>query len=96
MIKVLAICGNGMGTSMIIKMKVQNYLNSKSVNADVDSCALGEAAGKLQGVHIALCSKHLADQVNIGEGQHLLSLTNLMDENEFGPALDEVIAAHFS
>ncbi|MFV0322563.1 MAG: PTS sugar transporter subunit IIB [Alphaproteobacteria bacterium] len=96
MLKVLAICGNGMGTSMIIKMKVQNYLNGKGISADVDSCALGEASGKLQGVHIALCSKHLADQVYIKDGQHLLKLTNLMDEKEFGPALDTVIAENFS
>ncbi len=96
MIKILAICGNGMGTSMIIKMKVQNYLNGKGVQAEVDSCALGEAAGKLQGVNIALCSKHLADQVNVSTGQHLLELTNLMDEAEFGPALDTVIETYFS
>ena len=35
MLKVLAICGSGMGTSMIMKMKVSQVLKKLNVDADV-------------------------------------------------------------
>lgn len=43
MLKVLAVCGNGMGTSMIMKMKVSNVLKRLGIEANVDSCSVGEA-----------------------------------------------------
>ena len=41
MMKVLAVCGNGMGTSMIMKMKVGNVLKRLNIPAQVDSCSMG-------------------------------------------------------
>lgn len=35
-LKVIAACGNGMGTSMIIKLKVQKILKELNIPADVD------------------------------------------------------------
>ena len=47
MMKVLAVCGSGMGTSMIMKMKVAQVLKKLDVDADVNSCSLGEAKSGL-------------------------------------------------
>ena len=47
MMKVLAVCGSGMGTSMIMKMKVAQVLKKLNVDADVNSCSLGEAKSGL-------------------------------------------------
>lgn len=44
MVKVLTACGNGMGSSMVIKMKVENALRQLGVS-DIESasCSVGEA-----------------------------------------------------
>ena len=47
MMKILAVCGSGMGTSMIMKMKVAQVLKKLDVDADVNSCSLGEAKSGL-------------------------------------------------
>ena len=96
MLKVLAICGNGMGTSMVIKMKVKKFLTEQGIQAEMDSCSLGEASGFLnQGVDIALCSKNLVPNVKAPERTHLVGLKNLMDEKEFGPLIIEIVKEHF-
>ena len=41
MLKVLAVCGSGMGTSMIMKMKVSQVLKKLNVDAYLNSCSLG-------------------------------------------------------
>lgn len=46
MVKVLTACGNGMGSSMVIKMKVENALRQLGVsNIESASCSVGEAKG---------------------------------------------------
>ncbi|MDU6316877.1 MAG: PTS ascorbate transporter subunit IIB, partial [Streptococcus mitis] len=46
MVKVLAACGNGMGSSMVIKMKVENALRKlNQTDFTVNSCSVGEAKG---------------------------------------------------
>ena len=97
MIKVLAICGNGMGTSLVIKMKVKKFLDAQGVEAKMESCSLGEATGYLsQGIDIALCSQNLVKNINKPEKTHIIGLKNLMDDKEFGPPLMKVIEENFS
>lgn len=96
MIKILAVCGNGMGTSLVIKMKVKSFLDKQGIKAQMDSCSLGESAGYLnQGVDIALCSRNLVSGIHAPERTHVIGLKNLMDENEFGPELLNIIETHF-
>jgi PTS system ascorbate-specific IIB component len=91
--KILAICGNGMGTSLVIKMKVKKFLEANNISAQVESCALSEAAGYLaQGIDIALCSQQLTSGITPPKRTHLVGLKNLMDENEFGPAIMKIIS----
>jgi len=96
MIKVLAICGNGMGTSLVIKMKVKKFLDANNIKADMQSCSLGEAKGYInQGIDIALCSQNLAKNITAPERTSLLGLKNLMDEKEFGPLILDVVKERF-
>ncbi len=93
--KLLAICGNGMGTSLVIKLKVKKFLEANDINAQVESCSLGEASGYLAtGIDIAICSQQLVSGISAPERTHVLGLKNLMDENEFGPAILSLIEEH--
>lgn len=90
MLKIVAVCGNGMGTSMIIKMKVQNILKKLNINASIDAVSVGEASGVAAIADIIICSKHLVDRIPQNKAK-IVSVVNLMDENEIEKGLNKVL-----
>ncbi|EOS0069167.1 hypothetical protein FA011_RS03595 [Escherichia coli] len=40
-VRILAVCGNGQGSSMIMKMKVDQFLTQSNIDHTVNSCAVG-------------------------------------------------------
>ena len=82
MLKVLAVCGNGMGTSMVIKLKVKNVLAKNKIECSLDSCSVGQAKSMVNNFDIVLCSNHLLKEVKVNERTKLIGLQNLMDEKE--------------
>ena len=85
-----------MGTSLVIKMKVKKFLDANNIKADMQSCSLGESAGYLsQGIDIALCSKNIVPNLKIPERTNVIGLVNLMDENEYGPKILEIVEEKF-
>jgi PTS system ascorbate-specific IIB component len=46
MLKVLTVCVNGMGSSLILRMSVEKALKSLGIEAIVDHCDLGGFGGK--------------------------------------------------
>lgn len=93
MVKLLAVCGNGMGTSLVIKLKVKKFLEANKIKSQIDSCSLGEAKGYFsQGMDIVLLSSQLASSLgDVPARTHVLALKNLMDDKEFGPKLLEIV-----
>ena len=43
MLNILCVCGNGMGTSTILKISVKNICEQNHIDASVESCSFGEA-----------------------------------------------------
>ncbi|MGT2951160.1 PTS ascorbate transporter subunit IIB [Streptococcus cuniculi] len=92
MVKVLTACGNGMGSSMVIKMKVENALrNLGQSDFTVNSCSVGEAKGLAAGYDIVIASVHLIDELQGRTNGKLVGLDNLMDDNEIKTKLQEVL-----
>ena len=89
MMKVLAVCGSGMGTSMIMKMKVAQVLKKLNVDADVNSCSLGEAKSGLSNYDLVLASTHIASELKGGPNTKIIGLLNLLDEKELESKLTE-------
>lgn len=83
MLKVLAACGNGMGSSMVIKMKIEKALKELAVtDYKVDYCSVGEAKSQANGYDIVVASQHLIHELDGRTKGTLLGLDNLMDDNE--------------
>lgn len=92
MVKVLTACGNGMGSSMVIKMKVENALRGLGQSDfTVNSCSVGEAKGLAAGYDIVIASVHLIDELQGRTNGKLVGLDNLMDDNEIKTKLQEVL-----
>ena len=50
-VRILAVCGNGQGSSMIMKMKVDQFLTQSNIDHTVNSCAVGEYKSERRGHH---------------------------------------------
>lgn len=94
-IRILAVCGCGQGSSMIMKMKVDQFLTQQGVAHTVNSCAVGEYKAELSGADIIIASTHVADEITVSGNKYVVGVRNMLSAAEFGPKLMEVINAHF-
>lgn len=46
MINIVTVCGNGIGSSLLLKMKVEAICESMGIDANVESCDSNAAVGK--------------------------------------------------
>lgn len=46
MIKIITVCGNGIGSSLLLKMKVEELAEEHGIEANVESCDSNAAVGK--------------------------------------------------
>lgn len=92
MLKILAACGNGMGSSMVIKMKIEKCLRELNVSDFVvDYCSVGEAKSQASSYDVVFASKHLIQELEGRTSSKLLGLENLMDDQEIKENLKTVI-----
>ncbi|EEW12205.1 PTS ascorbate-specific subunit IIBC [Vibrio mimicus] len=94
-IGILAVCGNGQGSSMMMKMKIGKYLEQKGIPHVMDSCAVSDYKSKLATTDIIVSSKHLSAEMEPGEGKFVLGVQNMLNPNSFGNELLDIINNHF-
>ena len=84
MLKIIALCANGMGSSTMIERKVQEIMERLGVEAKVSHASLGTGKTKAKGCQVVLCSNafvgDLAD-LNSQETQ-VIGVKNLLSEKE--------------
>ncbi|RPI81629.1 MAG: PTS sugar transporter subunit IIB [Chloroflexi bacterium] len=92
-VKLLAVCGNGLGSSLIVKMSLEEVIEEMKVNAIVESTSVAEAAGMMPFADIIITStgfyKGIVDR--IPEGKPVVVVKNLLDKQELGRAVKEAI-----
>ena len=93
MIKVLAVCGSGMGTSMMMKMNVNSVLKKLGVDGTADSCAIAEANAKASSFDVVVASTHIVKELEskVGSKTKLVGLQNIMNKKELEEKLKEVL-----
>ncbi|MFK3662401.1 PTS ascorbate transporter subunit IIB [Scandinavium sp. NPDC088450] len=94
-VRILAVCGCGQGSSMIMKMKVDQFLTQQNVVHTVNSCAVGEYKSELSGADIIIASTHVASEIEVSGNKYVVGVRNMLSAADFGPKLMEVINAHF-
>ena len=78
-VRILAVCGNGQGSSMIMKMKVDQFLTQSNIDHTVNSCAVGE----------------YKSEITVTGNKYVVGVRNMLSPADFGPKLLEVIKEHF-
>lgn len=90
MLKVIAACGNGMGSSQIIKMKIEKVFKKLGIPASIDHMSVGEARSAAANFDVVFCSASLTNQFVIKNNRtKVIGLVNLLSEQEIEAKLIE-------
>lgn len=83
MIKVVAACGNGMGSSQIIKMKIAKVFKKLGIEATIDHMSVGEARSAASSYDAVFCGASLVDNFKVKNSRtKIIGLVNLLSEAE--------------
>ena len=91
MLKILAACGNGMGSSMIIKMKIEKMLKEMGKECSVHHASVGEAKTQAKDFDVVIVSHMFIHDFNVPAHVKVIGLVNLLDEKEIRAKLEEVL-----
>ena len=65
MLKVLAACGAGMGSSQIIKMKIKKVLDKLKIESSIDHMSVGQAKSMVNNYDIIFVAEGLKNNFNV-------------------------------
>lgn len=91
MLKVLAACGNGMGSSMIIKMKIDKVLNDLGIDHKIDHASVGQAKSAANDYDLILVSKPFVKDFRVTGDSKVVGLVNLVSEDEIKTKVCEAL-----
>ncbi|WP_073998593.1 PTS sugar transporter subunit IIB [Anaerococcus urinomassiliensis] len=87
--KVLAVCGFGVGSSMILKMSAEKALRNLNIEGDVENTDLSGARGT--DVDLILTSNELANELKSSVNVPVIPIMKYMDVNEVESKIKEFI-----
>ncbi|MFC4555432.1 PTS sugar transporter subunit IIB [Georgenia faecalis] len=88
--KIVAVCGMGIGTSVILKMNIEKVLERFDVDAQVEAADISTARGAAQTADLVLTSAELAPQ--LGEvPADVVVVDNFVDEQEIEDKLVDAL-----
>ncbi len=92
MLKVLAACGNGMGSSLIIKMKIEKVLKEMGLECDVHHASVGQAKSDARNYDLVLVSHMFTKEfANSGKAK-IVGLVNLLSDEEIRTKVTAALA----
>ena len=86
--KILAVCGMGFGSSMMLKMTIEKILKEKGVKADVETADFTTAAS--EHADFIFTNEEFARQL-VGGKAKVVSIKNIADTNEVRAGLESVL-----
>jgi len=76
--KILAVCGMGIGTSMLLKMQIDKIIKTLGLTADVEIADISTARGLAVSADLIITSNELVDRIGDVKAP-IVSVTNFMD-----------------
>lgn len=77
--KILTVCGMGMGTSLMLLMEIKSLAKKNGLNVDGEAVDLGSAKGTKCDLIVA--SKEIADELS-GVSCEVIGIRNIIDNHE--------------
>lgn len=88
--KIIAVCGMGIGTSVLLKMNTEKVLRKMGVDADVEAADIGVARGMARDAEIVLTSQELVSEIGDLDAE-VIVIDNFFDLNEIEEKLNEAL-----
>ncbi len=92
--RIVAVCGVGVGTSAILKTNAERALDRLGLTADVSASGLADIAAAAADAQVILTSTELADEVRRAVGRsyaEIVEVVNYFDVEEIGEKLEASI-----
>ena len=89
--KIVCVCGMGIGTSILLKMNTEKAAAKLGIDADVTAADISSARGSAQGCDLILTSQELATELD-GTSVPVVVINNFMDLSEIETKLQSTTA----
>ncbi len=79
--KILAVCGMGLGSGLLLRMQAEKALKTLGVEADLEVADIGTARAAAQTADLIITSNELAQQL-AGVKPKIVTISNFIDLQE--------------
>jgi PTS system ascorbate-specific IIB component len=90
-LKILAVCGMGLGSALLLRMLVEKALKKLNIDADVTVADISTARGAGSDADIIVTSAELAEQLGSVKGK-IITIKNYVDVNEMTEKLSKAVS----
>lgn len=88
--KILAVCGMGLGSGLILKLQAEKAIKQLGIEADVELADITSAVALAKNVDVILTSKELADRLG-NVSAKIVTVSNYLNVQEMVEKLKEVL-----
>jgi len=89
-VKILAVCGMGLGSGLILRMQAEKALKELGIQADLEVADIGTARALAPTADLILTSEELAQQL-VGVKPRIVTIKNFIDLREMVTKLGDAI-----
>jgi PTS system ascorbate-specific IIB component len=88
--KIIAVCGMGIGTSILLKMNTDKALDQLGLSGEVQAADIGVAKGEASSADLVLTSAELAPELE-GLQPPVRVIDDFMDVDEISAAISDAL-----
>lgn len=89
--KIITVCGMGIGTSVLLKMNAEKALRALDLDADVEAADIGTARGAARTAELVLTSEDLVEEIGQVPAK-IVVIDNFTSVSEIQSKIQESIA----
>ena len=88
-LNIIAVCGHGLGSSMLLKISLEEIFGDLGFKANVETC--NAAGGFMSGVDMVITTPELLKIIELREGIPVLTVENFLDKKELAGKMKEFL-----
>lgn len=86
----VAVCGHGLGSSLMLKITLEQVFGQLGVDALIETVNAGEAGGHFRHADLIITSPEISKMLDLPPGLPMLTVRNFLDKRE----ITDKVTAH--
>ena len=97
MLKILTVCGNGQGSSLILRLGLEPALEELGVKDQVmiEATSAGQAQGLIPFADLVVCAEQFHGLIDVPKNKPIVFVTNLVNKKEVKEKVFAALKEHF-